>query len=296
MKFNVVTRAVALTVVFMGGAIAHADTLKKISDSGQITLAYRESSVPFSYLVGPNQPVGFSMDIANAVVEAVKKRLNKPDLKVQYQTVTSINRIALLQNGTIDLECGSTTNNSSRGKDVQFAVNHFYTGTRLMVKKTSGIKNYSDLAKRKLATTAGTTNSQVMRKYERDNNLGMDVLMAKDHAESMLLVSTGRADAFAMDDVLLFGLIANANNPAEWDVVGESLQVEPYACMLRKDDPQFQALVNSTISSMMKSGDFEKSYNKWFTSPIPPNNKNLNLPMSKELKENLTAQSDKPAT
>lgn len=295
MKFNTVARAAAFTVAVMGCTLAQADTLKKIAESGQISLAYREASVPFSYLTAPNQPVGFSMDIANAVVDAVKKRLNKPDLKVNLQPVTSLNRIPLLQNGSVDLECGSTTNNTARGKDVQFAINHFYTGTRLLTKKTSPVKNHPDLAKRKLATTAGTTNAQVMRKYDRDNNLGVEMVMAKDHDDAMLLVNSGRAEAFAMDDVLLFGLMANASNPAEWHVVGDALQVEPYACMLRKDDPQFQALVNGVISAMMKSGEFEKTYNKWFTSPIPPRNQNLNLPMSKELKDNITAQSDKPA-
>ncbi|BFO56561.1 transporter substrate-binding domain-containing protein [Acidovorax sacchari] len=287
--------AALLACGLMAGAAAQADTLKKIADSGKITLAYRESSVPFSYLAGAGAPIGFSVDISNAVVEAVKKKLNKPDIKVELQAVTSQNRIPLVTNGTVDLECGSTTNNTARAKDVQFAVNYFYTGTRLLVKKSSGIKNYADLAKKTVASTTGTTNAQVIRKYNRDNNLDMDIVLGKDHNDSMLLVDTGRALAFAMDDILLFGLKANATNPAEWDVVGDALQVEPYACMLRKDDPQFQALVNGVIGGMMKSGEFEKLYNKWFLSPIPPKGQALGLPMSKELRDNLTAQSDKPA-
>ena len=295
MKLSAVTFVAVAAAGLLAGPSASADTLKKIAESGKITLAYRESSVPFSYLSGPGAPVGFAVDISNAVVEAVKKQVNNPALKVELQAVTSQNRIPLLTNGTIDLECGSTTNNTVRGKDVQFAVNYFYTGTRLLTKKTSGVRNYADLARKKVASTSGTTNAQVIRKYSRDNNLDMDIVLGKDHDDSMLLVDTGRAEAFAMDDILLFGLMGNARNPAEWTVVGDSLQVEPYACMLRKDDPQFQALVNGVIVSLMKSGEFEKLYTKWFMSPVPPRNQNLNLPMSKELRDNLVAQSDKPA-
>ncbi|WP_422843560.1 amino acid ABC transporter substrate-binding protein [Acidovorax sp. M2(2025)] len=296
MKLSAVTTSVALAAAaLLAGPPASADTLKKIAESGKMTLAYRESSVPFSYLSGPGAPVGFAVDISNAVAEAVKKQVNNPALKVELQAVTSQNRIPLLTNGTIDLECGSTTNNTVRGKDVQFAVNYFYTGTRLLTKKTSGVRNYADLARKKVASTSGTTNAQVIRKYSRDNNLDLDIVLGKDHDDSMLLVDTGRAEAFAMDDILLFGLMGNARNPAEWTVVGDSLQVEPYACMLRKDDPQFQALVNGVIVSLMKSGEFEKLYTKWFMSPVPPRGQNLNLPMSKELRENLVAQSDKPA-
>lgn len=295
MKLSAITSAAIVATGLLASTVANADTLKKIADSGKITLSYRESSVPFSYLSGPGAPVGFSVDLSNAVVDAVKKRLNNPAIKVELQAVTSANRIPLLTNGTIDLECGSTTNNTARGKDVQFAINHFYTGTRLLTKKSSGVKNYADLAKKKVASTSGTTNAQVIRKYNRDNNLDMDIILGKDHDDSLLLVDSGRAEAFAMDDILLFGLMGNARNPADWVVVGDSLQVEPYACMMRKDDPQFQALVNGVIGGMMKSGDFEKLYNKWFMSPIPPRGQNLNLAMSKELRENLAAQSDKPA-
>ncbi|ADV02102.1 amino acid ABC transporter substrate-binding protein [Alicycliphilus denitrificans] len=287
--------AAALAACALAGTAAQADTLKKIADTGKITVAYRESSVPFSYLAGSGGPVGFSVEITNAIVDAVKKQLNKPGLKVDMQAVTSQNRIPLLQNGTIDIECGSTTNNAVRGKDVQFAINYFYTGTRLLVKKNSGIKNWADLARKKVSSTTGTTNAQVIRKYSKDNNLDFDIVLGKDHDDSMLLVDAGRAEAFAMDDILLFGLKNNARNPADWDVVGDALQVEPYACMMRKDDPQFQKLVNGVIGSMMKSGEFEKLYTKWFMSPIPPKGQVIGLPMSQELKDNLTAQSDKPA-
>ena len=295
MKLSAVTSAALVATGLLASTVAQADTLKKVAESGKITVAYRESSVPFSYLAGPGAPVGFAVDITNAVVDAVKKRVNNPALKVELQAVTSQNRIPLLQNGTIDLECGSTTNNSVRGKDVQFAINYFYTGTRLLTKKSSGVKNYADLARKKVASTSGTTNAQVIRKYNRDNNLDMEIVLGKDHDDAVLLVDSGRAEAFAMDDILLFGLLGNQRNPADWAVVGDSLQVEPYACMLRKDDSQFQALVNGVIGGMMKSGEFEKLYAKWFNAPVPPRNQNLGLPMSKELRDNLVAQSDKPA-
>ncbi len=295
MKLNCLALAAVVLTGLAVVSTAQADTLKKIADAGKITVSYRESSVPFSYLAGGGNAVGFSADVTTAIVDAVKKSLNNPNIKVEYQSVTSQNRIPLLQNGTIDLECGSTTNNSTRGKDVQFALNHFYTGTRLLAKKSSGVKNYGDLAKKVVASTTGTTNAQVIRKYNADKNLGMEVVLGKDHDDSVLMVDSGRATAFAMDDILLFGLMGNAKNPAEWEVVGDSLQVEPYACMMRKDDPKFQELVNGVIGGMMKSGDFDKLYTKWFMSPIPPKGQNLNLPMSKELRDNLKALSDKPA-
>jgi glutamate/aspartate transport system substrate-binding protein len=290
--------AAALLLASLASAAYDAsaeDTLKKIAETGRMTLAYRESSVPFSYDAGMGKPLGFSMDIANAVVAEVKRETKLKVLEVNYMAVTSANRIPLLVNGTIDLECGSTTNNTSRGRDVQFAVNHFYTGTRLLTKKSSGIHNYADLKDKTVATTTGTTNAQVMRKYNQEKNLNMTFVFGKDHSDSMLLVDADRAVAFAMDDVLLFGLIATAKNRDQWTVVGDSLQVEPYACMLRKDDPKFKALVDKAIIGMMKSGEFERSYNKWFMSPIPPNNIVIQMPMSPQLKENIKVHSDKPA-
>jgi len=292
MKLSVLMAALLLCAT---GAQA-ADTLGKIAQSGKITLAYRESSVPFSYLNGPEKPVGFSVDLSNAVVEAVKKKLNKPNLEVALMPVTSQNRIPLITNGTVDLECGSTTNNSARAKDVDFAINHFYTGTRLLAKKSSGIKNYADLKGKTVASTTGTTNAQVMRKYDADKNLGMNIVLGKDHADAFLLVQSDRAVAFAMDDILLYGLKANAKDPENYEVVGDALQVEPYACMLPKGDTAFKQLVDDTITGLMKSGEFEKMYDKWFMSPIPPNGMTLGLPMSQELKDNIKTPSDKPAT
>ena len=294
MKLSTLMTAALLAVGL--ATTAGAQTLKKVADSNKITVSYREASVPFSYLIGATKAVGFSVELSDAIVEDVRKKLNKPTLEVARIAVTSQNRIPLLVNGTYDLECGSTTNNSARGKDVAFSINMFYTGTRLLTKKSSNIKNYADLAKKTVASTTGTTNAQVIRKYNADQNLDMQLILGKDHDDSLLLVESDRAVAFAMDDILLFGLIANSRNSASLEVVGDSLQVEPYACMLRKDDPEFKALVDGTISRMMKSGEFAKLYSKWFESAVPPRGTNLSLPMSPQLKENLKALSDKPAT
>ena len=276
-------------------ASAHAQTLKKVADANKITVSYRESSVPFSYLIGSSKSVGFSVELTDAIVDDVRKKLNKPNLQVATMPVTSQNRIPLLVNGTYDIECGSTTNNSTRAKDVTFAINHFYTGTRLLTKKTSGVKNYGDLAGKTVSSTTGTTNAQVIRKYSADKKLDMQIVLGKDHDDSLLLVENDRALAFAMDDILLFGLKANSKNPDALDVVGDSLQVEPYACMLRKDDPEFKKLVDGTLNRLMKSGEFTRLYTKWFMSPIPPKGVNLNLPMGEQLKANLKAMSDAPA-
>lgn len=293
MKFSTLMTAALLTTSLASAAVAQ--TLKKVADSNKITVSYRESSVPFSYLIGSDKAVGFSVELSEAIIDDVRKATNRPNLQVTYMPVTSQNRIPLLVNGTYDLECGSTTNNSLRAKDVDFSTNMFYTGTRLLVKKSSGVKNYADLAKKTVASTSGTTNAQVIRKYNADKNLDMQLILGKDHDDSVLLVESDRAVAFAMDDILLFGLRANSKNPESLEVVGDSLQVEPYACMLRKDDPEFRKLVDGTINRLMKSGEFEKLYTKWFESPIVPKGVNLGLPMSAELKANLKALSDKPA-
>jgi len=271
-------------------------TLDKVKQSGAITLAYRESSIPFSYLDDKAQPVGFGHEICLKIVDEVKKATGRSDLKVNLQAVTSANRIPLLQNGTIDIECGSTTNNSTRGKQVQFAINYFYTGTKFLVKTGTTVKTIDDLKGKTIVSTTGTTNFQILRTLNEEKKLGMELLGAKDHAESALMVQTGRAVAFGMDDILLYGLRASAQNPAELAVVGDAIQVEPYAIMLRLDDPAFKKLVDGTLAGLMKSGEFAKLYTKWFQSPIPPKGINLNAPMSPELIDNLKALSDKPAT
>lgn len=296
MKLSTLAKAALLAVGLTSLTIGvNAQTLKKIADSNKITVSYREASVPFSYLIGSTKAVGFSVELSEAIIDDVRKKLKKPTLEVAYMPVTSQNRIPLLVNGTYDLECGSTTNNSARAKDVAFAINHFYTGTRLLTKKSSGVKNYADLAGKTVASTTGTTNAQVIRKYNAEKSLGMQLILGKDHDDSLLLVESDRAVAFAMDDILLFGLMANSKDPASLQVVGDSLQVEPYACMVRKDDPEFKKLVDGTITRLMKSGEFATMYTKWFQSPLPPKGTNLNLPMSEQLKANIKQLSDKPA-
>lgn len=284
-----------LALAASGAAFAQA-TLDKVKASGEMTLAYRESSIPFSYLDDKAQPVGFGVEICDRIVDEVKKATGRADLKINRQAVTSANRIPLLTNGTIDIECGSTTNNSDRGKQVAFAINYFYTGTRFLVKADSGIKGMAELNNKTVVSTTGTTNFRIMRTLITEQKLPIELVGAKDHAESALLVTSGRAAAFAMDDILLFGLRASAANPAELAVVGEPIQVEPYAIMMRRDDPAFKTLVDGVIAGMMKSGEFERLYRKWFMSPIPPKGINLNAPMGKELTENLKLLSDKPAT
>lgn len=275
---------------------AQADTLKKISDSGTMTLAYRESSIPFSYLAEPGKPIGFGVDVANKIVEALRKKTGKKELKVVYQAVTSQNRLTLVANGTVDLECGSTTNNAIRAKEVSFAINYFFAESRLLVKKSARIKRLDDLANKTVATTTGTTSFGQLRKISLEKNLNLSVVPAKDHADGFLLLEAGRAQAFVMDDVLLAGLVMNAKNPADYEIVGEPLQTEAYACVLRKNDPAFKAIVDETLAGMMRSGEFEKLYKKWFESAIPPNGKNLALPMSQRLRENLKSPSDQPAS
>ena len=274
--------------------ICEAQTLEKIAANNKITVSFREAAVPFSYALSPTRSVGFSVDLADAIIDDVRVMLKKPNLEVVRIPVTGQNRIPLLANGTYDLECGSTTNTAARGKEVTFAISHFYTGTRLLAKTTSNVKSYTDLAKKPVATAAGSTNEKVLRKYSADNNLDIQVVLGKDYGDSLQMLEDDRAVALALDDVLLFGLRANSKDPASLEVVGETLQVEPYGCMLRKDDPEFKKLVDGSITRLMKSGEFTRLYAKWFESPIPPKGVVLNMPMSKQLKANLKAMSDKP--
>jgi len=296
MRITALTTASLLAFTLPAAMAQPASTLDKVKAGGSVTVAYRESSIPFSYLDDKAQPTGFGWEICARVVDQLKKATGRPDLKLQAQAVTSANRIPLLQNGTIDIECGSTTNNSERQKQVAFATNYFYTGTRFLVKAGAPVKSLDDLKGKAVVSTTGTTNFRVIRNLNEEKKLGIELAGAKDHAESALLVQTGRALAFAMDDILLYGLKASAPNPADFDVVGEAIQVEPYAIMLRKDDPAFKKLVDDTIASLVRSGEFETLYKKWFQSPIPPKGINLNAPMSKELRDNLKNLSDRPAT
>ena len=296
MKNKIVRIALAFfAIITMTITGAMANTIEKAKTTGKFTLAYRESSIPFSYLGEDGKPLGFGWEMCKLIAEEVKKQSGRKDLVVESQAVTSQNRIPLIQNGTVDVECGSTTNNSERGKQVTFAINYFYTGTRFLVKSDSGIKSINDLKGKKVVSTTGTTNYQILRNLNDEKKYGFELLGAKDHADALLMVESGMANAFGMDDILLYGLKASSKESAKLAVVGESIQVEPYAIMFRKDDPKFQALVNKVITNSIKTGEFEKAYKKWFQTNIPPKNVNLNAPMSKELKDNLKALSDKPA-
>lgn len=288
------TPLAVLIAASLGALPVAAQTLKKVADSNTITVAHREASVPFSYLVD-GQPVGFAVDLTAAIVDDVRKAVQRPALAVRSVPVTGANRIPLLVDGSIDLECGSTTNTAARGKDVSFAISHFYTGTRLLVRVDSGIRNYGDLAGKTAASVAGSTNEKVLRQTSDDRRLGVQVVLGKDYAEALALVERGDAVALALDDILLFGLRANAANPAALEVVGDTLQIEPYGCMLRKGDPDFKSLVDGTISRLMASGEFARLYTKWFMAPIPPRGAVLNMPMSEALRNNLRVRSDQPA-
>ena len=257
----------------------------KIKDSGTIVVGHRDSSIPFSYIADdPNQPIGYAHDLEMKVVEAVKQKLNMPDLNVRYNLITSQTRIPLVQNGTVDFECGSTTNNEERQKQVAFSNGFFEIGTRLLTKKDSGIQDFADLKGKTLVTTAGTTSERYIRQYNDENNMDINIISAKDHGESFLMLENGRADAFMMDDVLLAGEKAKAKNPDEWVIVGEPQSFEIYGCMMRKDDPEFKAVVDEALTDVFSSGEINSIYDKWFLNPIPPKNVNLNFEMSDNLK------------
>ena len=277
---------------------AHAQeltgTLKKIKDTGAITIGYRESSIPFSYLDDKQQPIGYAMDLCMKIVDAVKADLKMPNLKVNLAPVTSGNRIPQLQAGNIDLECGSTTNSVERQKQVSFGPTYFVINVTAAVKKKSNINSLADLNGKTISTTAGTTSVTLLRQYDKTKNADIKSIDAKDHAESFLLLSQDRTSAFIMDDILLAGLIANAPNPGDYKILtNESLRTEPYSMMLRKDDPQFKALVDKTVGGVMKSGEINKLYAKWFMSPIPPKNVNMNFPETAAIKAAFANPNDK---
>lgn len=292
---SVLTVLVALSVAAAAPATAQepTGTLKKIKETGQITVGHRESSVPFSYLDDKQQPVGYAKELCDRVVDAVKAELKLPNLKVVLQPVTSSNRIPLLQNGTIDLECGSTTNSMERQKQVAFGPTYFVINVTAAVKKSSGVNTLTDLNGKNISTTSGTTAVPLLKAYEKTRNVDVKEIYGKDHAESFLLLADDRVTAFVMDDILLAGQIANARNPADYKILSESLRTEPYSMMLRKDDPQFKALVDKTVGAIMKSGEIEKIYAKWFMNAIPPKGVNLNFPMTPALKDAFANPNDK---
>jgi glutamate/aspartate transport system substrate-binding protein len=268
--------------------------LQKIKDSGTFTIGFRESSLPLSYLDDSQQPVGFSIELCRHVVDAVKSRLGLPDLKVQYNPVTSATRIPLVANGTVDIECGSTANMLARQKQVGFSFTFFVPQFKWIARTDTGINGAADLKGKAVAVTAGTNTAQFVAKLNNEQNLGLRIMSGKDHAESFLLVETGRAGAWMEDDILIAGFRANARKPADFKLLEQAYPSDPYALMLRKDDPQFKALVDATLSGLMQSGEFDKLYAKWFENPIPPRGINIQLPMSDKLKALVKEPNDKP--
>lgn len=283
------------TVLACSQAMAQpSDTLKKIKDTGSVTMGVRESSGALSFTLGDGKYVGYHVDICHNVLKDIQKQLGLAKLDVKYQAVTSQNRIPLVQNGTVDIECGSTTNNAARQKDVSFAVTTFVEEVRIAVKANSGITSVAQLAGKNVATTIGTTSIQTLRKHERASGHDIKEVFGKDHADSFLLLESGRAEAFVMDGAILAGNIAKAKNPADFKIVGEVLSVEPIAIMIRKDDPAFKKAVDDSIKAQMKSGEVAKLWNKWFEQPIPPANTKVGMPANDNTKAAWANPNDKP--
>ena len=283
-----------MTALSMGGAWAQSnDTISKVKASGEITMGVRDASGALSYTVGDGKYVGYHVDICQRIIANLEKQIGKK-LTTKFLSVTSQNRVPLTQNGTVDIECGSTTNNEARQKQVAFAFTTFVEEVRIATKTNSGIVGIAQLNGRNVATTTGTTSVQLLRKHERANGVDFKEVFGKDHADSFLLMESGRADAFVMDGQILAGLIANAKAPANFRVVGEVLSLEPIAIMLRKDDSAFKKLADDTIADMAKSGELAKTYDKWFLQAIPPKNIKLNLAASASTKNAWAQLNDKP--
>ena len=286
--------AVLIGAGLMAGAAQaqESGTLKKIKESGAITLGVRDSSIPFSYLDDKQSYQGYSIDLCMKAVTAIQKHLGLTALNVKMQPVTSATRIPLMANGTIDLECGSTTNNTERQKQVAFAPTTFVSGNRLVAKKTANVTNLNDLKGKTVVSTAGTTSMKQITAINGEKNMGMNILSGKDHAESFLMVETGRAVAFLMDDILLASLAANSKSPGDYSITKEALELEPYGIMMRREDPAFKKVVDDAIVAVFKSGEINRIYGKWFQAPIPPKGINLNWPMSDQLKKVIANPTD----
>ena len=294
MKKHIVALAALTVSLASGTAFAQLnDTLAKIKSSGTVNLGVRDSSGQ-GFTIGGGKYVGFHTEMAERIVDDLKQVTGNPNLKINYQVITSQNRIPLLQNGTIDFECGSTTNNVARAKDVAFAVTTYVEEVRIAVKANSGINSIKDLNGKTVATTTGTTSVQTLRKNERAGGIDFKEVLGKDHADSFLLLETGRADAFVMDGSILAANISKAKAPADFHIVGEVLSVEPIACMMRKDDPAFKKAVDDSIVRQIKDGSLTKLYDKWFMQPIPPNNVKVGLPLSAATKDAWAHPNDKP--
>ncbi|WP_413733568.1 transporter substrate-binding domain-containing protein [Sodalis sp. RH21] len=282
-------------LVLAGTAASAAEldgTLKKIADSGQITVGHRDGAVPFSYYDDNQRPIGYAMDICNAVVAAVKARVNKPELAVNTLPVTGTTRIPLLANGTIDMECGTTTNNAERQKQVTFSTTYFVAAVRIMSKKSAPVASMAELKGKTIVTLAGTTSVKIVNEANNSQHLSMTILMAKDLAEGMLTLETGRAAALIFDDVSLAGARATSKSPDAFQISDRPLSVEPYGIMLRRNDQQFKQLVNDTIAGLYQSGAINGIYSKWFTQPIPPRGINMQFPMSAQLQKTIAHPTD----
>jgi len=286
---------VASTLVCAHSAIASSATLDKIKSTGAVTMGVRESSIPMSYTTGDSRFDGFHVEVCRMILNDIKAKLGMSTLRINYQPVTAQNRMPLVQNGTVDIECGTTTNNTARQRDVSFANTLYVEEVRIAVKANSGINSISQLAGKKVATTTGTTSVQLLRKHERATGVNFDEVFGKDHADSFLLLESGRADAFVMDGSILAGNIANSRNPKDFKIVGEVLSVEPIAIMVRKDDPQFKADVNAAIAKIVTNGSMPKLWDKWFLKPIPPKNSIVGLELSAATKNAWANLNDKPA-
>lgn len=284
----------AVAVAALACVAAQADTLAKVKSSGAITMGVRDSSGALSYTLGDGKYAGFHYEVCQRIIGNVEKAVGRK-VDVKLQSVTSQNRIPLVQNGTVDIECGSTTNNAARQKDVSFVLTTFVEEVRIAAKVASGITSIAQLANKNVATTTGTTSVQLLRKHERANGVDFKEVFGKDHADSFLLLESGRADAFVMDGQILAGNIATAKNPADYRIVGEVLSVEPIAIMIRKDDPAFKKLADDTVRDMVRSGDMAKVYDKWFVQPIPPKNTKVGLEASEATKTAWANLNDKPA-
>src|SRR5215212_5575831 len=295
MKKSFLAGTAAVALAFGLAATAQAqDTLKKIKDSGSITMGVRESSGALAYTLGDGKYTGFHYDVCQKVIADIQKQLGMAKIDIKYQPVTSQNRIPLVQNGTVDLECGSTTNNVARQKDVAFAPTLYVEEVRIAVKANGGITGIAGLKDKTVATTTGTTSVQLLRKNKRAQGMDFKELNGKDHSDSFLLLESGRADAFVMDGQILAGLISKSKNPADFKIVGEPLSVEPIAIMYRKDDPGFKKAVDESVKALAKSGEAAKLYDKWFMQAIPPANTKVNLAASDATKAAWTNPSDKP--
>jgi glutamate/aspartate transport system substrate-binding protein len=291
-SFVTVGLATLCALLVAAPAWAQEGTLKKIKETGAITLGHRDASIPFSYFDDKQAAIGYAMDLCGKIVDAVKAELKMPNLQVKLNPVTSATRIPLMANGTVDLECGSTTNNLERQKQVSFTITHFVTANRFVSKKAANLKTLNDLKGKTVVSTSGTTNIKQITELNGQQNLGITILPAKDHAEAFLMVETGRAVAFFMDDILLYSLVANSKTPAEWTISAEALSVEPYGIMLRKDDPSFKKVVDDAMTKLYKSGEINAIYAKWFLQPVPPKGINLNVPMSDVFKRVVAKPTD----